>query len=112
MAAPPRVSEALARGSGTGRALPPLPPLPLCWHLAHPPAPPRPNAQASLSPEEASELEEVQRWVETMAQLEGEEQDHLVALALKHAGRARLREVARRAKAGGAAAPRAAVSAR
>jgi hypothetical protein len=47
-----------------------------------------------------------------MAQLEGEEQDHLVALALKHAGRARLREVAARAKASGAAAPRAAMSAR
>ncbi len=105
----------MPRGYGTGRA--PRAPSPSSrprWHRSPcPPARPAPYyTQASLSPEEASELEEVQRWVETMAQLEGEEQDHLVALALKHAGRARLREVAARAKASGAAAPRAAVSAR
>lgn len=41
------------------------------------------SMQIALSPEEAEELENVQDWVEMMADFEEQEGDHLIALGLK-----------------------------
>jgi len=41
--------------------------------------------QMALSPEDAAELEEVQSWVEMMADFEESEGDHLIALAMRSA---------------------------
>lgn len=39
--------------------------------------------QMAMSPEDAAELEDVQSWLELMADFEESEADHLVAMALK-----------------------------
>jgi len=39
--------------------------------------------QMALSPEDAAELEEVEQWVQMMADFEESEGDHLIALAMR-----------------------------
>mmetsp|Transcript_1696 Transcript_1696/g.3499 ORF Transcript_1696/g.3499 Transcript_1696/m.3499 type:complete len:104 (-) Transcript_1696:86-397(-) len=51
----------------------------------------------AISPDEAEELENVQSWVEMMADLEESEGDHLIAMALKFSDKKRIHELRSRA---------------
>jgi len=53
--------------------------------------------QMAISPDEAEELENVQSWVEMMADLEESEGDHLIAMALKFSDKKRIYELRNRA---------------
>jgi len=46
----------------------------------------------ALSPQEAAELEEVQSWVEMMADFEESEGDHLIAMAMRYADKQRIHD--------------------
>lgn len=65
------------------------------------PLPDDPWAQESgdvaMSPEDALELEEVQSWVEMMADFEESEGDHLIALAMRYADKHRIQDAKQRA---------------
>lgn len=56
------------------------------------PSPPFP-LQMGVSPDELEELEEVQSWLELMADLEGMEQDHLIELSLRHADKSKIAQI-------------------
>jgi putative heme degradation protein len=47
----------------------------------------------SVSPAELEELEEVEGWVNLMAELEGMEQDHLIELSLRHADKSKIAQI-------------------
>lgn len=52
--------------------------------------------QIAISPEEAEELENVQNWVELMADFEQSEGEHLIAMAMKYADKKRLQDLKHR----------------
>lgn len=49
--------------------------------------------EMSVSPAELEELEEVEGWVQLMAELEGMEQDHLIELSLRHADKSKIAQI-------------------
>lgn len=55
------------------------------------------HLQVALSPEDAAELEEVDHWVQMMADFEESEGDHLIALAMRFADKSRIQDVKQRA---------------